>query len=260
MFKNSFLFTVLIVISSNAFAQSFSFATFSWDQADTPDTYTALVAGTYNGAVINALPSSATSTVTFPDAPTAGFDGTLSIGVSSGIGSAPGPRALNLPSGNDGTNTRSGFELTWSSGMKAINDTGDDIVIYESASSSTADEGMAIQVRAFPSGTWSIWYYEDFDAFDDYSGGAPGAMAYAIDLSDLGIAAMGEIDTIRIVNLTNRDTFGSAAGSNGGMEVMMEDLGGSALGFLNSELDPDPLYVGVLHMLVPVELQSYSID
>ena len=248
----------LIFLSGAAYGQTYTFATFSWDQADTPDTYTALApAGPYNGAVINALPSSATGTITFPDT-SVGFDGTLSIGVNSGIGAAPGPRALNLPSGNDGTNTRSGFDLSWSSGDNLLNEAGDDFVLYESASSSTADEGMAIQVFDVTAGSWSIWYYQDFDTFEDYTGGADGALAYAIDLSDLGVPANNEVSIIRVVNLTNRDTFGPVTG--GGREVLMENLTGDSLGFGNSALDPDPLYVGVFSAVVPVELQSFSID
>ena len=40
----------------------------------------------------------------------------------------------------------------------------------------------------------------------------------------------------------------------------MEDLTGTPLGFGNSSLDPDPLYVGALRALVPVELQSFSVE
>ncbi len=247
----------LVLFCGAAHGQVFSFATYSWDQADTPDTYLALVAGSYNGAVIDALKSTATGTVMFPDS-AAGFDGTLSIGVVSGIGSAPGPRALNLPAGNNGTNTRSGFELSWSAGRTLINEAGDDFALYESASTSTADEGLAIQVFDSTAGAWSIWYTQAFDAFADYDGGADGAMAYAIDLSDLGIPASNEIDTIRVVNLTNRDTLGPVAGS--GREVLMENLTGDPSGFGSGALDPDPLYLGVINTVTPVELQSFSIE
>lgn len=252
------LISLLFAASVAAGPATFTFAGFSWDQGDTPDTYTALTPGTHNGAVINSLPTDETSAVGFPDS-AAGFDESLAIGDLAGFGNNTGPEALNLPAGNDGTNARSGFDLSWSSGLNLPNEAGDDFVIYESASNSTADEGLAVQVHSATTDTWTIWYYEDFDAFALYVGDpTQGAMAYAIDLSDLGIPADHEVDVIRVVNLTNRDTFGSATGS--GFEVLMENLTGTALGFGNSSLDPDPLYVGALNALVPVELTSFSVE
>ncbi len=248
-----------VLLSGAAYGQTYSFAGFSWDQVNTPDTYTALAPGSHNAAVINSLPTDETSAVGFPDLPTVGFDESLAIGDLAGFGNNTGPEALNLPAGNDGTNARSGFDLSWSSGLRLANEAGDDFVLYESASNATAEEGIAVQVHDFTASSWSIWYTEPFDVFSLYVGDATqGGMAYAIDLSDLGIPANNEIDVIRVVNLTNRDTRGSAAGS--GFEVLVENLTGDPLGFGNSSLDPDPLYAGALHTLVPVELQSFSID
>lgn len=249
---------LLFALNATAGPMTFSFAGFSWDQDDTPDTYTALTPGTHNGAVINSLPSDETGAVGFPES-SVGFLESLAIGDLAGFGNNTGPEALNLPAGNDGTNARSGFDLSWSSGLNLANEAGDDFVLYESASNSTAEEGLAVQVHDAFTDSWSIWYHEPFDAFALYVGDATqGGMAYGIDLSDLNIPTNNEIDIIRVVNLTNRDTFGPASGS--GFEVLMENLTGTPLGFANSALDPDPLYVGALNTLVPVELQSFSLE
>ena len=243
----------LVVMQS---VQAYDFATYSWDQANTPDVGSKLTAGTYSGAIVTDEPTDDTSVVNFPNPPTTGFNTALSLG-SMIIGGA-GTRALNLPDGNNGESARSGIELSWTANQGLPNLTGDDFVVYESASSGSSPEGFMVQVRNALTSTFSSWRYEQPDTFALYNPaqGAQGAFAHAFDLSDFGLSSSDLIDTIRIVNLTDEDRMVSATGVG---EVIPEDNGntssnlpdpGSFASFSDfgaSTLDPDPLYVASLH-------------
>lgn len=240
-----------------AAAQSFSFAGYTFDQSDTPDTGANLSPGTYSGAVVTAAPTGTANVSGFP-AVTSGFDASRSVGRLTGLSSS-GTRAENLPNGNNGASARSGFVLSWSGGRKLYNAAGDDFLVYESASTPTGPEGYAVQVYRPDSATWSDWHYEPAEAFQLYNGqpaGGEGAHVTAFDLSTFGLAAGEPIDRIRIVNLTDEDRMESSTGSG---RVLPEDAGatsahlpapGPLAGYTSygsSTLDPDPIYVTTLH-------------
>jgi hypothetical protein len=248
---------------------TFSFAGVTFDQDFTPDEKQLLATGTYNGAVVDSVPVGDTSSVGFPDAPTTGFDVTLALGHI--LDASGGPKAINLPNGDDGTDARSGVELGWSSGRALPNLTGNDLVIYESASNSTSPEAFMIQVRSNSTSTWTDWYYAPATSFSLYTGEpTEGAFATVYDLSDLGIADGDFIDMIRLVNMTDEDRMVSATGIG---FVIPEDDGdtssflpepGALAGFANygaSTLDPDPLYVGALQTVsTPPQTTTYVND
>lgn len=254
-------------LEPRAMLATFSFAGFTFEQDFTPDEKQLLATGTYNGAEVDSIPGSRTGSVGFPEAPTTGFDPLLALGAI--LETSGGPRAINLPNGNDGTANRSGVELGWSSGRALLNATGDDLVIYESGSPN-APEAMMIQVRSSSTGTWTSWYYEAADTFAAYTGSSDGAFAFAYDLSDLGIAEGDYIDMIRIVNMMDDDRMVSATGEG---FVIPEDDGdtssflpepGPLAGFASfgsDRFDPDPLYVGALQTVsTPPQSVTYVND
>lgn len=260
----AFVAFALLGVAAPVAAQPYSFASFDWNQSDTPDVGLPLNPATYSGAVITANPnSSASGSVGFP-LTTAGFDATLSLGRLLGIASS-GTRALNLPAGNVGTSTRSGIVLSWADSRRLRNQLGDDFVVYESGSSSNAPEGLMVQVRNADTQTWSRWRYEITDGFEVYVGeSVEGAFAHAFDLDSFGIGAFEEVDAIRVANLTDEDridTTGTEISPGvfvGEGFVLPEDNGSTSSVFPDpgplasfplfgsSTLDPDPLYVAML--------------
>lgn len=151
------LIAIILTLNLSLSAQIFSFAGYSFNQANTPNV--AIRFG--NGAVLDgAVFSSGTAGLTtgaitnFPDG--IGFNSALSIGRLVGLASS-GVRALRLPGGDNGTVIRHGVETYWSSGMGVPNLSGDDFVIYESASEVDAAEG--VMARARVSGIWTHWFY-----------------------------------------------------------------------------------------------------
>jgi len=242
-------------VNGNAPQQSYSFAGFTFDQVSTPNVYTSLAAGTYNGAIVTHLPSSITGTITGFPSSTVGFDSALSVGrlftASSGV------RALNLPNGNDGSSRRSGFELSWNNGLILTNAAGSDFVVYESGSNATTPEAFMVQVHDRINNVWSIWIYNPATAFAVTSG-AEGGFATGFELSDFGIAANGEVDGIRVVNMTDEDRMVNVSGAG---QVIPEDNGATSANLPNpgtlasfgsygaSTFDPDPIYVGILRPL-----------
>ena len=254
---------VCTLLASAAAAQTFSFAGFSWDQSDSPDIGAVLAPGSIGGAVLTAQPSTTANVTGFPTDGT-GFDGALTPGRLLGFTNT-GNRAVNLPSGNDGTLARSGFQLSWSSGRRMQNQPGDDFVFYESASSATAPEAFMVQVRRAATATWSRWYYRPALAHQLYTGDAvQGAFVTAYDLDDFGVGQFEEIDAVRVANLTDEDridppgTEVSPGLFTGEGFVRPEDTGttsdvlpdpGPLAGFLMygaSTYDPDILYLGAL--------------
>lgn len=246
------VFAVAIAATFGVFGSAqgatFTAGGFTFEQNDTPDQLSLLGDGaTIAGATFSAGgPTRITSSVAFPPNP-AGFDPALSLGrqgnaqaglTQSDGSSCSGACAINMPDGNDGTATRHGLEISWSGNRALTNGAGDDFVIYESASSSTGDEGFMVRVGTI-NGVFSGWRFEAFDAFESYTGGSSGAMATAFDISDFGLISIDPIGTIQIANLIASDTIGA----NGSV---LFDGSGSPHGFGSGSLDPDPLYVGAL--------------
>lgn len=236
---------------------TYSFAGFTFEQDSTPDVETFLQPGTVDGAVVTSAPTDAAGSVVFPDQPAVGFNTALTLGTP--LNNTGTSRPLNLPAGNNGTNARSGIELSWSAGRGLANQTGDDLVFYESGSTSTSPEAFMVQVHNAVTNTWTSWYYEPADAFALYGGvGVEGAFATAVDLSDLGVGSGEIIDRVRIVNMTDEDRMVDASGigavipeDNGATSSNFPDPGplASFTSYGSSTLDPDPLYVGAFNAL-----------
>lgn len=246
---------LLVLASSTALAQAYTFGTYSWDQADSPDQGYALSPGTYSSAVVTALPNAVANTISFPSS-TIGFDGSRSIGRLLGLTST-GTRPVNLPAGNNGTTARSGFELSWSGGRKLPNGAGYDFVVYESGTNSTTPEPTMVQVYNTAQAAWSGWRYTPAQTFELYGGSVTeGGFATAYDLSDFGFADGEATDRIRIVNLTDEDRSVDPSGfgamlpdDNGGTSSYLPDPGALAsyTQFGVNTLDPDPFYVAAFY-------------
>jgi hypothetical protein len=264
------VFCLAIAISADA--TPFTFASYTWDQDDTPDVGVRLGNGVVlGGAAFSAgLPNTSVGDVGFPDVPAgthslSTFDTSLTIARLTGVATTPNTsRALNLPAGNNGTTARHGVELGWTGGRSFINGIGEDFVMYESASSATAPENPMVRVRLAGTSNFSNWYYFAPDTFQLYHGNATeGAFATGIDLSDMGLNAGDAIDLIQIANLIAADRIvgtitHSASGQDYGIGQVVFD-GSSTVkpdpgafasfrdsGYGSSTLDPDVLYVGML--------------
>ncbi|MCO6454870.1 MAG: hypothetical protein J5I93_06190, partial [Pirellulaceae bacterium] len=260
-------------------APYFSFAGFNFDQTDTPDQAAMLPAGLLpggQGVVIDSGHDGPVGPVAFPLNP-AGFDELLSVGRLLGL-AASGTRAVNLPTGNNGTLVRAGIEFSWSGGRSLTNLPGDDLVVYSSSSSPTGPDGFMVQVHQ-AGGGWSPWVYDMVDARQNYVGApAEGAFATALDLSDFGLADGVQIDGFRMANLKASDRIqgpgvetSPGSGALVGTGIVIPDDGGATSNvfpdpgplasfdfFGNSTLDPDPLYIGVLHPLTTAE--TFNVD
>ncbi len=237
----------------------FTFAGYSFDDSAAPDKASFLAANaTFDGALVSDVPTSATfAAVSFPDAPAPGFNSNLALGTVFFGGS--GPRALNLPSGDDGTTKRSGVLLEYT-GQRAIqNNAGADLLSFESGSKtagSSVPEAYMVQAFVVDSGTWTRWYYTPANKFGFYSG-APttGAFATEYDLTDLGVPAGALVSQVRLVNMTAQDRMDSATGIG---FVLPGDASATSLflptpGALSTQAkydgtsyDPDPLFVASL--------------
>ncbi|MFN3263226.1 MAG: hypothetical protein ACE37J_21975 [Pikeienuella sp.] len=255
-----------LAMAAPAQAASFTFATFTFDQDDTPDTFGLLGNGaTIGGATFSSnLPNSITRSVGFNSVSgnansgfvgEPGFDPSLSLGrqanAQAGVTQSDGSSclfacALNLPRSNLGESRRHGLEVTWSGGLVLTNGAGDDFVVFESASSSTADEGYMVRVGT-SGGAFSDWRFEAFDAFEAYtvSPGTTGEGAHAtgFDLTSFGLGINDTINVIQIANLMPADTLGSGG-------LVLFDGSGSATGFASGAFDPDPLYIGALSAVI----------
>lgn len=270
--------TALLVASGPARAVGFTFATYTFEQDYTPDTLALLG----NGAVLGGASFSAgtvtniTQSVAFVAAsigpgttinPQAGFDPSRTLGrqANAQFGllqpdntSCVYGCAINMPSGNVGTTVRHGIQASWSGGGQLVNGTGDDFVIYESASGSAVTNREAYMVRlAFADGSYTPWRYEIVDAYENYLSSTEGATATAFDLSSFGVANGGVIAAIQLANLIATDKVDGAAGFG---NVNFGGVGfnplttASGVAFATSARDPDPLYIGILGtvQVVPV--------
>lgn len=258
-----------LAMASAAWAQPYSFASFTFDQQDSPDIVAHLASGTFSGAIVTAAANAGPSIGSGFPSDRSGFDDGRTLGRLIGLYGS-GSRGINLPRGDNGTLARSGFVLSWSGGRKLPNESGDDFVVYESASNATSPEGFMVQVYNVTSATWSDWYYEPADTFQLYVGDPTvGAHATGFDLSDFGLGNGDEIDRIRLVNLTDEDRMlnVSRVGTvlpedNGSTSTFTPDPGPLA-GYSTygaSSLDPDPLYVGALHTAVAAACGNSVVD
>lgn len=251
-------------------SNEFRFAGYTFDQSLSFDTLTAFTSGTtpsgQTGVVINSAVGPATASATFPST-LFGFNSALTIGRLANLTLTSGTLALNMPSGNDGTTRRSGFELSWADSSKSLsNEAGDDFVIYEASTAVGTQDAAMISVHVVGGG-WTQWYYEPKDTRESYPGSGEGAYATGIDLTDLGLAAGAKIDKIRYVNMIAADRmvgpgYEKVVGSGllfatgfvipgGGGSTVLPDPGDNANYnyFGSTTLDPDPLYFGILHPL-----------
>jgi hypothetical protein len=272
-FPRSVTLGLLVVGVGAAVAQdTFQFAGFSFDQRNTPDRAALLGEGVVlGGAAFSAgLPTTTTGIILgFPET-SAGFDGTRSLAVLTQFSSS-GPRAVNLPAGNNGTSTRQGIEIWWSGQRGLPNGPGPDVVIFESASSIASVEGIMIRAHAIAAGLgggalWTPWYYFAPAGFH-ITLGTEGAFADAFDFTKLGLPANAIVDRIQMSNLTAADRIegpGILLGSGirvgqgrvvfDGSSDVLPDAGAfdSDRLFDSSTYDPDPLYAAALHDVIPI--------
>lgn len=257
--------TILLFVGlggTSASAQVYSFAGYSWNQANTPDFVVALSPGDVNGAIVTAVPVATTTITGFPQS-TIGFDASLSLGRKIGLAGS-GTRGINLPAGNFGTTARSGFQASWTLGRKLVNQAGPDFVVYETGSNNQP-EALMVQVRSATTAEWSRWLYLPAANYQNFTSSATtGAFAFAFELDTFGVGTFDEIDIIRVVNMTDEDriegpgfevTPGVFLGSgfvlpedNGATSQVLPDPGplASFLLYGNSTLDPDPAYIGAI--------------
>lgn len=243
-------------------AAPFTFAGYTFDPANSPDTIGLLGNGqNLGGAVFSSqLPNRITQSVGFGAqsvggggvfTPVAGWAAGSSLGQmanaqlgltqSDGTGSHFSS-AVNLPRGNDGGASRHGLSLSWGSGQGLVNGAGTDFVVYESGSPGSPE---ALMVRlGLGGGAFTDWFFQANSGFEAYLGDNEGAFAYAFDLSMFGMAAGDMIFSIEIANLRPTDRIGP-----GGL-VNFAGVG-AAPGFPSGSYDPDPLYVGIVSQLAP---------
>ncbi len=170
---------------------------------------------------------------------------------------APGTGATlgQDPSFPPTTNLREIIQLTWGLGSGLADDTGDDLAIFEQATS----EAFAVRVHTtVPIEGWSAWYYTPYEqeTYDTDNDATPTLIDF---VADLGFAAGVIINALEITNLIATDTVSDQIfGNYGKGEVTFDGSAdyapgrwsGSAqgwLGFEVSKYDPDIQYVVALH-------------
>ncbi|MHA1113146.1 MAG: hypothetical protein ACTSRY_01385, partial [Alphaproteobacteria bacterium] len=228
--------------------------TFDTDDATTT---ASLVSGGYATAHGSGLWSGSTrdfpvasSVGTFFQRPTyqSGYDPSVPVfgGAGSSVTLGHDPKIAGI------TNPRDTIQLTWG-GMEVSNGAGDDLVIFEQATS----EAFAIRVHDTGTGDWTGWFYQVFEPVFD---AAADATPTLFDLSDLGLGVGAAIDAIEVTNLTEADRVDTEI-SGTGLGYGFVDFGGGAGGFaparwsLSSgtyksfepgKYDPDIQYVAAL--------------
>ncbi len=135
-------------------AAMFTFGTFAWDENNTPDVKAYLPSGIYSGAIVTSQPATATGSVAFPDSSMDPFNTTIALGNLANT--SGGPRALNLPNGNNGVASRSGVVLGWSGGRTLADQAGNDFVVYESGNIGDPELFM-VQIGSAASNIFSSW-------------------------------------------------------------------------------------------------------
>ena len=248
---------------------TFTFAGYSFQDTAAPDKATFLPANTtFDGAVVSDVPTSAVfSPLNFPDAPAPGFNPGLTLGTAFFGGN--GSRALNLPSGNDGTTKRSGVLLEYT-GQRAIrNGVGSELLSFESGGKTATlanPQAYMIQAYVVDTASWTRWYYTPASKFGYYSGSTTiGAFATEFDFSNLGVPAGAIVSQVRLVNMTLQDRMDSPTGVG---FVRPGDAGATSLFFPTpgtqsthvtydvTGYDPDPLFVTSLSTPVSTNVST----
>ena len=265
----------LIVVSTGARADDvFTFAGFTFDQRNTPDQGTRLGNNANLGGAVFSTGFASTTTLAPIDFPTnaPGFNTNLSL--AELVGLHDGMHAVNLPNGNNGTTNRHGLEVWWSNGRGIDNLAGIDFVVYESASTIDAVEGVMARVRTnWLANIWTDWFYFAPTNFQ-ITMGVNGTHSYGFDASTLGVAAGAGFDRIQIANLMQADRIlGTSTNVGGtlvgegkvvfdGSTIVVPDAGiydsDRTFGGTNS-FDPDPLYLASLRTPCEVAAPELSI-
>jgi len=134
------------------------------------------------------------------------YDGTEKFGNTGSsvtLGADPKISALSNQ-GDIDENDRDIIFTRWSDGFGLANGDGDDLAIFEKATS----EAYAIRVHNATIGAWTPWYYEIFNA----TGPSDYATPTVYDLSHLGVGTGEVINGLEITNLNPDD---EVAVSNG---------------------------------------------
>lgn len=141
---------------------------------------------------------------------------------------------------------------------------GDDFVVFEAGDTTGGAEAYMVQVHNPTDDVWSPWIYLKAQSFKLYADHATaGLHSTKFNLDSFGIAANGQVDRIRIVNMTNEDRMVNSSGEG---TVLADDNGSTSANlpltpagsaFLGTALDPDIVYVGSLHAL-QATIPSYS--
>lgn len=238
----------------------FTFAGFTFDQRNTPNQATRLGNNAnLGGAMFSAGFATETTLnpITFPQGGP-GFNTNISLAQLSGL--KAGLYAVNLPDGNQGSTARHGLEVSWSNGRAMENSPGKDFVVYESASSIEAVEGVMARVRTnWSADLWTDWFYFPPTNFQ-ITMGVNGCHSYGFDVSNMGVAEGASFDRIQIANLMQADRISGTYTNVGGTLVgegrvvfdgstlVFPDAGiyDSDRFFVSDQFDPDPLYLASL--------------
>lgn len=207
-------------------------------------------------AFTGGLPDTTTQAVGFPSNRSAGFNDSLTLGRQTVATSGAGPRAVNLPKGNDGASARHGVSVTWGMGKGMPNVTGGDIVIFESGEDAGGPDGFIVRVKSASTGQYTRWYYQAAEKFVSFGSSTQGAFITTIDFSFLGIQAYDTVAEVQIANLVPTDRIdaqglyaqGFIVPEGGAGYAKPEVKQGSDKTFEKKNgYDPDLLYVAGLH-------------
>lgn len=139
------------------------------------------------------------------------YDGTEKFGnVGSSVSLGADPKISELSNQGDiDENDRDIIFTRWADGFGLANDDGDDLAIFEKATS----EAYAIRVHNWTEGAWTPWYYEIFNETGPFDFATP----TEYDLSDLGVGPGQVINGVEITNLNPDDEVVTSKGEFDGM-------------------------------------------
>ncbi|HEY1169796.1 MAG TPA: PEP-CTERM sorting domain-containing protein [Verrucomicrobiae bacterium] len=242
---------------AHAISSTYSFGSVTFDQALTPDRAKLLGNGETLGGVSFSplLPNGTTSAIPNFPASSSGFNTALSLGDLTDLNT--GLRGVNLPRGDNGSTTRHGIEVSWASGLGIFNGSGDDFVIFESASTQAGVEGMMVRVHIGGTENWSDWHYFATSEFGGTTGNE-GLHIYKYDLSNFGLTESQGVDYIQFANLMPNDKAVDSSGQGrlafdgSGFALNAGVLDGDGVYTGTTVYDPDPVYVASLQNLAVV--------
>ena len=261
---------------SNARADDiFTFAGFTFDQRNTPNQGIRLGNNANLGGAIFSPGFASEVTLNLIDFPQGGPGFNTNLSLAQLVGLHEGMHAVNLPNGNNGTTNRHGLEVWWSNGRGIDNLPGKDFVVYESASSIDAVEGVMTRVRTnWFADVWTDWFYFASTNFQ-ITMGANGIHSYSFDASNMGVAEGASFDRIQIANLVQGDRISGISTNVGtntvgegkvvfdGSTNVLPDAGSmfdSDQVFGAGQFDPDPLYLASLREPCEVVSPQLSIS